>query len=80
MLPRSLDPKETAFYVMLGQVGMEMVGPVILGLLLDHWLNWTPWLTVIGAVLGFVGGLGHLVVLLNQKNKPGPDQPPRQPS
>jgi len=80
MLPRSLDPKEMAFYVMLGQVGMEMVAPLVVGLLLDHWLGWTPWLTVIGAVMGFVGGLGHLVALLNQKKKPDADDTPRQPS
>jgi len=68
-MPNSpLDPKQVGLYFTLGQVGMEMVAPVVLGLLLDHYFAWTPWATVSGAALGFVGGLGHLVSLLNRRN------------
>lgn len=63
------DRDKLAFYWSLGQIGLEMVAPLVLGLFLDHELGWMPWGTVVGAVLGFVCGLSHLVVLLNPKDK-----------
>jgi len=29
-------------------------------------LSWSPWGAVVGAVVGFVGGLAHLVVLMGR--------------
>ncbi len=66
MPERQPEPKELGRYLALGQAGMEMVAPIVLGLILDHYLGWTPWLTVIGAVIGFVGGLAHMVVIVNR--------------
>lgn len=60
------DPKELGRYFALSQVGMEMVAPIALGLALDYWLGWSPWGAVVGAVLGFVGGLTHLIILANR--------------
>jgi len=65
--------------MMLGQTGVEMVAPIGFGVLLDHWLKTLPWLTVIGAVVGFVGGLGHMILLvnrINQEDPPGKDNKP----
>ena len=45
----------------LAQVGLEMVVPIVLGLLLDNWLGCGPWGVVAGAVLGLVGGFVHLL-------------------
>lgn len=50
----------------LSQIGVEMAAPIGLGLLVDHWLDWFPWCTSAGAVLGLFGGLFHLVVLLRR--------------
>src|SRR5262245_20156512 len=47
-------------YLAISQVGMEMVAPIVIGLLLDNWLDCRPWLTVVGAVVGLGGGLMHL--------------------
>jgi F0F1-type ATP synthase assembly protein I len=73
-----LNPREMGRYVAMAQVGMEMVAPVGLGLLLDYYFGTMPWITVIGAVLGLVGGLAHLVRLSNrvdegEASKPGRD-------
>lgn len=57
-------------YFTLAQVGMEMVAPLVGGLFLDDQFGWTPWATVIGAALGLVGGLVHLVMILNRPQKP----------
>jgi hypothetical protein len=65
------DPKKLGIYFALAQVGMEMAAPVVIGILLDQNLGWTPWATVVGAVVGFVGGLVHLVAILNRSNEPG---------
>jgi F0F1-type ATP synthase assembly protein I len=56
----------------LSQVGFEMVVPIGLGVVVDHYLGTKPWLTVAGAVLGFVGGLVHLISLSSKGDKPGP--------
>ena len=62
-------------YMQISQVGLEMVGPICLGLALDHYLDWWPWGTVAGAVLGLAGGLFHLVRLANKADSPPPGHP-----
>jgi len=52
----------------IGSVGTEMAAPVIIGVLVDWWLNTMPWFTITLTVLGFIGGLYHLILL----NKPRP--------
>ena len=70
-----LDLRTLGRYYALAQVGLEMVTPVAAGALLDYYFGWMPWCTVIGALVGFVGGMGHLIVLLNRRNHPGPPTP-----
>jgi F0F1-type ATP synthase assembly protein I len=70
-----VSPKELGFYFSVAQVGLEMVFPVGIGLVLDHYLHWTPWGVVVGAVLGLLLGLVHLIALTNQRNKSGPGGP-----
>ena len=65
------SPKDLGTYVALAQIGMEMVAPIGLGIALDYWLHWTPWAAVAGAVLGFVGGMAHLLALLNRSKNTG---------
>ena len=42
-------------------VSLEMVLPAVLGVWLDKRLDTSPWLTVIGAVLGLGLGMSHLL-------------------
>ncbi len=74
------DQKPMGYYLALSQVGLEMVAPVGLGAVLDHYLDWSPWGVIVGAVLGLVGGLVHLVVLANRFDQdgsgPSRNQPP----
>ncbi len=66
-MPKGLpDSQEMGFYLALAQSGMEMVAPMILGVVLDRTFGWTPWATVIGFVFGFVGGFLHLIVMLQR--------------
>jgi|YelNatPaOPRAMG01_1025707.scaffolds.fasta_scaffold134918_2 F0F1-type ATP synthase assembly protein I len=74
MLPELPDRNEMGRYVALGQIGMEMVAPIVAGLVADHYLGWTPWGMIAGAVLGLVGGFVHLVHLLNKMDTKGPSQ------
>ncbi len=66
------DQKQLGYYFTLAQVGMEIVAPIGLGVWLDQavW-GWAPWGLIGGAVLGFVGGLTHLVVLANRQDDGG---------
>lgn len=47
----------------ISSVGTEMAAPVIIGVLMDWWLNTMPWFTIALTVLGFVGGVYHLILL-----------------
>ncbi len=66
MLPELPDRNEMGRYVALGQIGTEMVAPIVVGLVADHYLGCRPWGVIAGAVLGPVVGLVHLVHLLNK--------------
>ena len=68
MFPDPKDSKELGRYLALGQVGMEMVVPIVLGLVADHYLPIAPWGLVAGAALGLVGGLAHLIHQANKMN------------
>ena len=62
-------PKEMGYYVALAQVGLEMVAPIVVGVMLDRYLGWTSWGTVVGAVLGLVVGLTHIIPLVNRHDR-----------
>jgi F0F1-type ATP synthase assembly protein I len=66
MFPEMPDRKELGRYFALGQIGLEMVVPILVGLAVDHYLGSTPWGVVVGAVLGLCGGFVHLLHLLSQ--------------
>jgi F0F1-type ATP synthase assembly protein I len=75
MPSRLPDPKDVGRYFALAMVGLEMVAPVVIGLLLDRNLGWSPWGVIVGAIVGLVGGLYHLIILANRFNRQdAPDQ------
>jgi F0F1-type ATP synthase assembly protein I len=65
---------ETGKLFALAQVGMEMAAPIVVGLIVDQNWNTTPWGVAVGAILGLVGGLWHLVVLAKRFDE---SEPPR---
>ena len=67
------DPRDVRRYMTLSQVGLEMVAPIGLGLLVDYLLGSSPWGVILGAVLGLVGGLVHLITFVSTDD---PDAPP----
>jgi F0F1-type ATP synthase assembly protein I len=60
------NTRDLQFYYLLAQTSFEMVAPIGLGLFLDWYFGWRPWATVAGAALGLVGGIGHMVILINR--------------
>lgn len=64
--PESPGRSRLAYYAELSQIGIEMAAPIGLGAIIDYWVGWGPWGAVVGAVLGLVGGLFHLVKLSNR--------------
>ena len=70
------DSRELGYYFSLAQVGLEMVVPLGVGVALDYYLGWKPWATVAGVVLGFVGGLAHLILLVNRHDAADRSNPP----
>jgi F0F1-type ATP synthase assembly protein I len=59
----------------LSQVGIEMVVPIALGVWLDKRWGTSPWLVAVGAVVGLVGGLTHLIYLLRKFERQPPSPP-----
>jgi F0F1-type ATP synthase assembly protein I len=79
MLPgSSSDRREMSRLLALSQVGFEMVAPIGVGLALDFWLNWLPWATLTGAVLGLTFGLFHLARMMNRENAAESSPPKRE--
>jgi ATP synthase protein I len=68
MAPISPNGKDVGRYVAVGQVGLEMVVPIGIGLAVDYYTGWTPWGVIVGTILGFAGGLIHLIHLANKLN------------
>jgi ATP synthase protein I len=60
-------------------VGLEFALPPLLGALVDRWMESGPWGALVGAVLGFSIGMGHLLQIAREGT--GPQAPgPRRPS
>jgi len=66
MLGGGRDSGDIGYYLSLAQVGFEMVVPIVIGVYLDEHLGWAPWGAAAGAVLGLVGGLAHLIYVVNR--------------
>jgi F0F1-type ATP synthase assembly protein I len=77
MVPNPPERSDLGRLLAQSQLGLEMVAPIILGLVLDQYLNWTPppWGVIGGAVLGLVIGLVHAVRLTNREDRPGSSPP-----
>jgi F0F1-type ATP synthase assembly protein I len=66
-VPKPSHETAMARLMTISQVGFEMAAPIGLGFALDYWFGTLPIGMIVGAVIGFVGGVYHLVVL----NRPG---------
>ncbi len=55
--------RDWSIYARYSQLGLEMVSPIVLGLLIDYGLDTMPWGTIVGAVLGLVVGFMRLLHL-----------------
>lgn len=68
------DPFLIAFGI-YGAVGFQLAATVVGGLLLGSWLDKKigtgPWLTIIGLVIGSIGGFYNLIRILNWKGTRG---------
>ena len=53
-------------WVIASQAGSALVGPVILGVVLDLQFDWLPWATLIGIGIGLAGSLMLLLTAANQ--------------
>lgn len=58
--------RSMAYLIALGQVGLEMVVPIALGVIVDRWWGTTPWLMIAGVVAGLLLGFVHMIALLRR--------------
>lgn len=68
----STDPGKGADYrgvALAGTLVGELVAPILIGLWLDHRFGWDPWGLVVGTTVGFVGGIGHMMLLAGKTDR-----------
>jgi F0F1-type ATP synthase assembly protein I len=75
-MPEGPSDKEISYYYALAQAGLEMVGPLLIGVGIDYYFSTSPWATVVGAVLGFVGGFFHLIMMITRHDSGDRSQKP----
>jgi F0F1-type ATP synthase assembly protein I len=73
------DRGEYRVLALAGTTVTELVVPILCGVWVDNNYGTAPWGVLAGAVLGFVGGLGHLLVVANRVGNPGPGGPKSPP-
>jgi F0F1-type ATP synthase assembly protein I len=75
---RPPDARELGLNMTLAQVGVEMIAPLFVGLVIDHYAGTIPWFTLVGVVFGFLGGLTHIILLTRQQDaaRRAKDKPP----
>jgi F0F1-type ATP synthase assembly protein I len=71
---------QMGYLLALGQVGIEMVVPIGVGIALDLWLHTAPVFILIGVVVGLVGGLVHMLAILKRMDKSESEKPPQESS
>ena len=71
------DQKAFSRAMAMSQAGLEMVVPIGIGVAVDYYAGIRPWGAVVGAVIGLVGGLTHLIYMTrqNEDNDKKPQQP-----
>ncbi|MBO0859407.1 MAG: AtpZ/AtpI family protein [Chloracidobacterium sp.] len=47
----------------------NILGGIIIGYLLDHWFNTSPWMVITGVVLGLTSAIIGLVRILNRLSR-----------
>jgi F0F1-type ATP synthase assembly protein I len=67
-MPEEPKPENLGKLYALSQIGLEMVAPVAVGVGLDLYLGWGPWASICGAVIGLVGGMMHLIAIVNRRS------------
>jgi hypothetical protein len=65
-MPKGTNPDNLGKMYALAQVGLEMASPVAIGVALDLYEGWGPWASICGAVVGLVGGMMHLISIMNR--------------
>jgi F0F1-type ATP synthase assembly protein I len=79
-MPKKLRQSgEYGYLLAIGQVGIEMVVPIGLGVGLDMWLGTMPWITVASVMFGLFAGIVHLLVLVDRMDKAVKSEPPSSP-
>ena len=73
------DPRDVQRYFAYSQIGLEMVAPIVVGLLLDLVLHTLPWCVLVGVALGPTVAFVHLIYMVNKDNKADSSPPPSNP-
>ena len=59
---------------LVGTAVAEMVAPILLGIWIDQRFGWSPGGLIVGALVGIVGGMAHLIWISRRDggHPPGP--------
>jgi ATP synthase protein I len=65
----SEQPKLTLTLSVITLFSSNILGGILVGYLLDRWLNTTPWMVVAGIVLGLTSAIIGLIRIMNRLNR-----------
>jgi F0F1-type ATP synthase assembly protein I len=63
------ERRRLGLYLALAQAGAEMMMPFVLGLVIDYYLGTKIWFALAGILIGFFGGLAHMIIIANRLNR-----------
>ncbi len=58
-------------YTVVALFSSNILGGIIVGYLLDRWMDTGPWMIVTGVILGLISAIIGLVRVLNRLNRSG---------
>jgi F0F1-type ATP synthase assembly protein I len=65
----SEQSKHTLTLTVVTLFSSNILGGILVGYLLDRWLNTAPWMIVTGIILGLISAIIGLVRILNRLNR-----------
>jgi len=70
MMTKKTEQNKFALALSVGAViSTNIVGGIIIGYLLDRWLNTAPWMIVTGLILGTIGAFIAVYRIMSQLNE-----------
>lgn len=71
-MPKPIEQGKFALAYSMGlSFAFNVIGGIVVGILVDRWLETAPWALLVGVLLGVFGGLASIYRITNRLNQNG---------